>query len=435
MIARSLAVWAAASLSLALGLAPARGADDSFLLRDGDRVVFYGDSITEQRLYTLFTETFAVTRFPTYHLSFTHSGWGGDRANGGGGGSIDRRLARDVIAYRPTVVTIMLGMNDGSYRAFDQAIFDRYESGYRHIVEELKLDLPGVRLTLIKPSPYDDVTREPKFEGGYNAVLLRYADFVARLAGEVGATVADLNNPVVEATRKAMEIDKGLAEKLNPDRVHPGAGGQLLMAQALLRAWHAPSLVSAVNLDAKDSRVVSADKAEVTNLVRDGETITWTQLDAALPFPTESLTRDRKDPVVALALKAGNFQEELNRELLKVDGLSADEYTLRIDGEDVGTFSKDDLGAGLNLARLTTPMSKQSGEVHRLSQRHVELHHMRWRTVQIPFERASSEHLGQALAGLDGIEEEIVAERHKVAQPKPHKFELKPKSSEAPAPK
>ena len=49
-----------------------------------------------------------------------HSGVGGDRVTGGGAGPIDVRLPRDVVAYKPTVMTIMLGMNDGSYRAFDQ---------------------------------------------------------------------------------------------------------------------------------------------------------------------------------------------------------------------------------------------------------------------------------------------------------------------------
>jgi hypothetical protein len=38
-------------------------AQSSFFLKDGDRVVFYGDSITDQRLYTTFTETFVLTRF------------------------------------------------------------------------------------------------------------------------------------------------------------------------------------------------------------------------------------------------------------------------------------------------------------------------------------------------------------------------------------
>src|SRR5437764_1784601 len=102
------------------GLAGRALADGPFYLRDGDRVVFYGDSITDQRLYTTFTETYVVTRFPKTHVSFTHSGWGGDRVGGGGGGPIAVRLERDVLAYHPTVMTIMLGMNDGSYRAFDK---------------------------------------------------------------------------------------------------------------------------------------------------------------------------------------------------------------------------------------------------------------------------------------------------------------------------
>lgn len=33
-----------------------------FLVRDGDRVVLLGDSITEQRLYTTYLEAYALTR-------------------------------------------------------------------------------------------------------------------------------------------------------------------------------------------------------------------------------------------------------------------------------------------------------------------------------------------------------------------------------------
>src|SRR5262249_7732245 len=148
------------------------GAQEKFALRDGDRVVFYGDSITDQRLYTTFVETYAVTRFPKLNVTFVHSGWGGDRVSGGGGGPVGVRLWRDVLPYNPTVVTIMLGMNDGGYRAFDQALFDTYVAGYKHIAETLQRQIPGVRITVIQPSPYDDVTRPPTFEGGYNQVLL-----------------------------------------------------------------------------------------------------------------------------------------------------------------------------------------------------------------------------------------------------------------------
>src|SRR5262245_47974966 len=128
-------------------------AQASFHLKPGDTVVFYGDSITDQRLYTTFVETYAVTRFPKMKVTFVHSGWGGDRVSGGGGGPIDVRLRRDVFAYKPTVMTIMLGMNDGRYRAFDQNIFDQYAKGYQHITDEVTKTVPGVRMTLIQPSP------------------------------------------------------------------------------------------------------------------------------------------------------------------------------------------------------------------------------------------------------------------------------------------
>src|SRR5512137_3224508 len=92
-----LGIWVA--LLLATGAAWAQG---NFYLKDGDRVVFYGDSITEQRLYTVYTETYVVTRFPQLNVTFVHSGVGGDRVAGGWAGPIDLRLSRDVFPYRPT---------------------------------------------------------------------------------------------------------------------------------------------------------------------------------------------------------------------------------------------------------------------------------------------------------------------------------------------
>ncbi|MCL4401945.1 MAG: SGNH/GDSL hydrolase family protein, partial [Acidobacteria bacterium] len=151
----------ASPLILALAFCASALAQPAFHLKAGDRVVFYGDSITDQRLYTTFVETYVVTRFPAMPVDFVHSGWGGDRVSGGIGGPIDLRLNRDVLPYKPTVITIMLGMNDGSYRPFDQGIFDQYANGYRGIVQNLKKALPEARITVIQPSPFDDVTRPP----------------------------------------------------------------------------------------------------------------------------------------------------------------------------------------------------------------------------------------------------------------------------------
>lgn len=402
---------------------PARA--ESFALKEGDRVVFYGDSITDQRLYTTFTETYVVTRFPKLEVSFVHSGWGGDRVTGGGGGPIDVRLRRDVFAYKPTVLTIMLGMNDGSYRAFDEKIFDTYAKGYQQIIASVKEALPGIRITVIQPSPFDDVTQPPRFEGGYNAVLVRYSQFVKELAGREKLSVADLNAPIVAALEKAKASDAELAKKIIPDRVHPGPGGHLLMAAELLKSWHAPALVSAVEIDAGAKKLVDAKHTKVSEL-KVGEVISWSQLDEALPMPV-----DWNDPVVALAVKSSDFVQALNQQTLKVTGLGAASFELKIDGDDQGSFTRDQLAEGINLATLPTPMAKQAAAVHKLTLQHNNIHFQRWRQVQVPLADGKTPKVQQAtrdlMSALDEEEADLVKEQRTAAKPARHQFQLAPK--------
>jgi len=403
-----------------LGVLPAQS---GFYLKDGDRVVFYGDSITDQRLYTTFIETYVLTRFPQLKVTFVHSGVGGDRVTGGGAGPIDVRLPRDVVAYKPTVMTIMLGMNDGSYRAYDQKIFDVFASGYAHIIDTVKAALPGIRITVIEPSPYDDVTRPPMFEGGYNKVLVRYGDFVKELAQKDSLTLADLNTPVVNALEKAKQLDAEGAKKLLPDRVHPGPAGHLLMAEALLKAWQAPPIVTAVEIDAAAPKVVTAINTEVPEFVAIGSRLAWTQNDAALPMPL-----DLKDASTQLALKASDFMDAMDEEPLKITGLRAARYNLKIDGEPIGTFTKEALAVGINLAREATPMSKQAAEVHDLTLRHNVVHFARWRLVDVNLEKAQVDpaHLHAAEQALDALDQDVVVQQRAAAQPKPHHYELTP---------
>jgi lysophospholipase L1-like esterase len=398
---------------------------ESFALKDGDRVVFYGDSITDQRLYTTFTETYVVTRFPKLDVHFVHSGWGGDRVTGGGGGPIDLRLRRDVFAYKPTVMTIMLGMNDGSYRAFDEKIFDTYAKGYQHIVGAVKEALPGIRITVIQPSPFDDVTQPPRFEGGYNAVLVRYSQFVKELAEREKLGVADLNSPVVAALEKAKATDAELAKKIIPDRVHPGPGGHLLMAAELLKSWHAPALVCAVEIDARTKKMSVASETSVSEL-KAGDEISWTQLDEALPMPV-----DLNDPAVALAVKSSDFLPALNQQTLKVTGLSGANFDLKIDGDEVGSFSREQWAEGINLATLPTPMAKQAAEVHKLTLQHNNVHFQRWRQIEVPLADTQNPRVQKAaqdlIAALDEEEADVVKAQRAAAQPKRHQFQLAPK--------
>lgn len=407
-------------LLLLIAALAAAGAQDNFALKDGDRVVFYGDSITDQRLYTTFTETYTLTRFPRRKIEFIHSGWGGDRVTGGGGGPIDLRLQRDVIAYRPTVVTIMLGMNDGRYRAYDQDIFNTYASGYEHIVQVLKAALPGVRLVLIEPSPYDDVTRPPTFPGGYNAVLVRYGEFLKDLARRQDCMVADLNTSVVAALEKAKAADAQLAQRIVPDRVHPGPGGHLLMAEALLKSWQAPATVAAVRIDAARKRVERAENTAVTHLAVEGG-VSWRQADDALPMPV-----DLKDPVVALAIRSSDFVQALDQERLEVTGLKAARYELKIDGHRVESFSKEELGEGVNLTTLETPMADEAAAVHALTVKHNLVHYVRWRQIELPLLSDGVPQKYSALGSLDALEAELIHAQRTTARPKAHSYQLLP---------
>ena len=405
-------------LVIVLLLALSAFAQDAFFLKPGDRVVFYGDSITDQRLYTTFVETYVRTRYPKLDVSFVHSGWGGDRVTGGGGGPIDLRLKRDVQAYKPTIVTIMLGMNDGRYRSSDKAVFDWYTTGYELMIQQLKTLSPGVKIVGIRPSPFDDVTRPVTVPGGYNTVLIQFGDFIQQLAAREGMTVADLNAPVVQMLQKANATNPELAQRIIPDRVHPGASGHLIMAGALLKNWGASSVVSTVELDANTKRPTRLANTAVTNL-GGSDGLAWTQLDNALPMPVEL-----NDAPTALAVKSAGFTEAFNQQTLKVANLKPGYYALRIDGLQVKVFTAAELAAGLDLTALPTPMLKQANDVHALTLKRTGIHNTRWRTIEVPMANDSLTKSQAAMDALDALDAELDARQRAAAAPLPRKYEL-----------
>ena len=418
MLTRLIAV-----LALAASLLSAQG---QFALQNGDRVVFFGDSITDQRLYTTFVETYVRTRFPKLDVAFTHSGWGGDKVGGGGGGVVETRVSRDVSAYKPTVVTIMLGMNDGRYRPFDESIFTTYSEGYAKLIGLLKSQNPGARITAIRPSPYDDVTRAPMDGGGYNSVLVKYGDFIQELAAQQGLSVADLNEPVLKMLQKANATNAAAAQRIIPDRVHPGAAGHLIMAGALLRAWNAAPMASLVEVNLKSRRANRYENTTVTDLKRDGLGLSWTQTDSALPMPV-----NLEDPIVKLAVDSSDFTETLNSQMLRVTGLDPGHYALRIDGQQVGVFTAADYEKGMNLAALPTPMARQAAEVHGLTLRRANVHNARWRTIEVPLENDLLAHSASAIAALDALDAELAAKQRSAAQPLPRRYEIAPVDASA----
>jgi lysophospholipase L1-like esterase len=417
MLQRSLATYLASAVFL---LSPARlradGGPADFYLKSGDTVVMYGDSITQQALYTQFIELYTVTRFPGMRVHFFGSGVGGDKVSGGGGGTVDERLARDVFPYKPTVVTVMLGMNDAAYQPGTEALRSAYTVGYEHLLESVRSHAPGVRLTLLGPSAFDDVTRPPQFPGGYNGVLRGYADLDRELARKFNGSFINLNPPVVALLEKAEGLDPLTARLLVPDRIHPDTIAHWVMAQAVLKGWNAPALVSSVTIDAHAAMAAETTNASVDGVEETKEGLGWTETESALPLPF-----NEKNAIHGLLLQLTDIEQQLNEEPLRITGLDAGEYRLTIDDRSIGTFSAAELGAGINLARYSTPMRDQAQQVAWIvADRDAA------RTVQIRMligkaDTGATEGKPDLLDAFQASEETRIYE---AATPKPHRYRV-----------
>lgn len=392
---RRLLLWAALP-ALFLALLPPARADGPFFLHDGDTVVFYGDSITEQQNYGRDIETYVLTRYPDRHIKFINSGWTSDLVSGGKGGSVETRIKRDVLPYHPTVVTILLGMNDGEYTHFKQSNYDAYTDGLTLLVDRLTRELPGVRLTLLSPTFYDEGAPGSRHIHGYNDVLLRFRDFVKTLGGKRDILAVDLNAPLAEATRRGRALDPRFT--LIADGVHPNEAGQAIMAATILKAWRA--------------------KADPTEVTLDSDA----PATAALPWPLP----DKAAPAFAVSPLPGALASFRAR----ASGLKSDRYDLLVDGRPVQSVSRSELAAGLDLTRLPgLPQNKQAAQVRDLVQSRLDAWRYLWNTGPNAIAHKGDAPSGTEVAALTAIDHWLDDRRdraHDAAQPQAHTFSLRP---------
>jgi hypothetical protein len=322
----------------------------------------------------------------------------------------------------------MLGMNDGYYRPPNAAVQKTYEDGYRSMVDTILAGAPGVKLTLIGPSPYDDVTHPPM---PYHEVMQAYSAFDRNEADRTRQSFVDLNAPVVDVLQKVETAHPDLASRLIPDRVHPGEGMHWVMAASILKAWHAPALVSSVTVDAHTAKASDVQNASVTDVKREkkSDTLQWTEIENALPLP---LPLSGTDPITELALEAAGVEAALDQETLTVTGLTAGDYALTVDDQPIASFTADALQHGINLARMATPMLRQSQtlawETEHRNQLERDLFTLVAGTQQHP--EAAPEPEQQAMQQTVASS---IAQQQKDAQPATHRFALTPVKSAASA--
>jgi lysophospholipase L1-like esterase len=328
------------------------------IFRNGDRWTAAGDSITQGGAYCAWIYLFYATRFPEMKIDVSNAGNSGDSADGG-----LIRYDWDIRPHKPTVATIMFGMNDvrrelygdiqdtAELAARRTEALQKYRRNMTALASRLKAD--GTRIIFVTPSPYDENMKcKTQSLSGVNWALAECGTFMRKLAADIGGSVIDLNGPMTALNAK-MQASNPESSLIKQDRVHPSEVGHFAMAYFFLKGQHVPGIVSSLTVDATASRVTESINATVEKLLVGDKGVSFTMTAKALPYPVGK----ELEPALALV----PFQDELNREILKVSGLSAGDYQMLIDGKEVRRYSADALSKGVNLSlEKNTPQMLQS---------------------------------------------------------------------------
>jgi lysophospholipase L1-like esterase len=345
--------WLSLIFVLALAVWPLtlRGADGGLKpggLKPGDHLAVVGDSITEQRLYSVFMEDYLLMCQPQLKLRITQFGWGGETAPGFAG-----RMDNDMLRFQPTAATTCFGMNDGGYSPMTADKAQRYREGQTTIVRRAKR--AGVRLIVVgSPGCVDADTfrNDPAQAAMYNKTLLAERDIAQEVAQAEGVSFADVIDPMLEVMAKAKARFGKQYPLAGGDGVHPGPNGHLVMAYALLKGLGCDGNLGRITVDLAEGKAEGSEGHEVLSSsggvveVQSSRYPFCFQGDPASPNSTRGVIRFFP------------FNQDLNRLLLVVRGGQAARYQVSW-GKSTKTFTAAGLAAGVNLAAefLDNPFS------------------------------------------------------------------------------
>ena len=343
---RSTIVLAFTAIAL---LAACASAEPQLSPRENDLWVMAGDSITAQRLHTNYIEAFYRTRYPNLHLAFRNSGIGGNRT-----GNVLARFDYDVAAWKPTIVSIELAMNDVN-DGDDPA---KYIKGERDLIKRIR-DI-NAQPVLISSSPVNDGSLPGNFKSDRCRRIDLYTNALQQLAAEEGVVFVDQYHPLLElwgqnhargdAEAAAHPDDKTLAKKystgfisLHGDAVHSGPEGQYTMAATILEALHVDHDVSSATIKS-DGTVVEARRCKLSDIAAKDGKLSFTRLDECSPWPIDPKAKAVVGLMPAIA--------DLSRYMLTIPDLAPGNYAVTINGKPAATLTEKELAAGWNLSTV-----------------------------------------------------------------------------------
>jgi len=384
------ALWSVAPLS------PAASAGG---LQPGDTVAICGDSITEQRLYSVFIEDYLLMCQPVTNLTGHQFGWSGERADG-----FVSRINGEVLPFHPTVATTCYGMNDGAYAPIDAGRQAAYRKSTEAIVKQFRD--AGVRLIVIgSPGPVDSDTFD-RFGGRikaatYNQTLADLTRIASEGAREQGAVFANVYAPMTQVMQAAKAKYGADYHVAGADGIHPAANGHLVMAYAFLKALGCSGDIGTFTWDARNGTATATEGHKIASTDKGVIEIESTRY----PFCFSGKPTDPNSPTGVLEFLP--FNEELNRLQLVVHNSSATQFTVTW-GNQAKVFTAAQLERGINLAAefpdnpFSAPFARVDNVVR--TQQNFEtpavkelLHHLpSWNTL-LPEEKNQVEQLKASL--------------------------------------
>jgi lysophospholipase L1-like esterase len=366
-------------LYLCLGITALTNAQTIRPFKQGDRVVFTGNSITDGGHYHSYIWLYYLTHFPGRRIRIFNAGIGGDVAQ-----QIYNRLDSDVFVHNPTMVTLTFGMNDTGYQNLSA---DKSDSAYNarvakslasfKLIEDKLKHHPEAEKVMIASSPYDETSKIKTTPFiGKNTAIMKIAAEQKRVAIQNKWSYIDFNTPMMQVNQHEQQADP-LFSMQSQDRIHPSNDGQMVMAYTFLKAQGlANNQVAQITVNAATKKTELAKNCTITNVNVIPAGIQFNYLANSLPYPTDTIPSGWGSPQKSQrqALKLIPFTDEFNQELLQVKGLKSAQYLLKIDGKAIGTFAAADLDKGINLATITTtPQYQQAMAVMHVNEERWEI--------------------------------------------------------------
>ena len=212
-------------------------------LKDGDRIAVIGDSITEQKLYSVYMEFYLRACSGLHDLSVIQFGHGGEHAS-----SYAVYRMKDTCSwFNPTVATLCYGMNDGQYRKVNDRSSANYRNGLRKIASWMNQN--HIRLLISSPGAVDTATFRRLRPDDYNQTLAVLGGIAKETAAEFHAEFADLHSLLLDVMRKAKAKYGESYHVCGADGIHPARNGHLVMAYSMLKGLGMDGKIAEIKMD------------------------------------------------------------------------------------------------------------------------------------------------------------------------------------------